>query len=376
MSNLKRISNAWLLTAIVASVGCSGNARPSLAIDATPQTAVADSAYADAIAGASPIASALTRESPAISVAVAANGELVWSAAYGHSNLDSAKEATPSDRFRIYSLSKVITASAMMALAERNLMDLDAAIEQYVPAYPNPGGAITARRLAGHLGGIRHYRDDEALWTRRCGTPEEALPVFKSDPLVHPAGTKYLYSSWGYVLLSRAIESAAKTGFAEAVGRLALQPAGIKHVELEAMSRGGPMMVGMYEPHRDSVQHARTVDNSCKWGAGAFIASAEEIALFGAALLSQKIVNKQSLEAMLTPMRTTAGVSTDYGMGLGVGKDSSGRRRATHSGSAIGGRSALYLLPDDGIVVVLLSNVEGERLTGAAGSIAAKFARR
>ena len=72
-------------------------------------------------------------------------------------------------------------------------------------------------------------------------------------------------------------------------------------------------------------------------------------------------------------MKTASGVSTEYGMGFGVTTDSLGQRRVVHSGSAIGGRAVIFMLPDDRVVVAIMSNVEGERLTAPAGMIARLF---
>ncbi len=74
------------------------------------------------------------------------------------------------------------------------------------------------------------------------------------------------------------------------------------------------------------------------------------MARFGAALVGGKILSQKSLNEMLTPMKTSAGASTDYAMGFGVATDSLGVRRVAHTGSAIGGRSAMFMFPDSGIV--------------------------
>ena len=371
--SLRRIAGIVIAAALA---GCDDDARPSLTIQREAHTGTANPTYAEAIRESEVTVSDLTRESPAISVAVAVDGEVVWSAAFGFRDLESRAPALPADRYRIYSLSKVITSTTMMKLVESGLMDLDAPVDRYVSGYPNPGNAITVRRLAGHLGGIRHYRGNEALWTRRCSTPAEAVTVFRDDALLHDPGTKYLYSSWGYALLSSAIENAAGLPFARTVDSLALQPAGTRGIEPETLLKSTGTMVTPYEPDGDSVRIARPVDNSCKWGAGAFVASSGEMARFASALLAGRIVSKQSLETMLAPMQTGDGSSTDYGMGIGASKDSIGRRQAVHTGSAIGGRAALYMLPDERVVVVLLSNVEGDRLSGSAAKIADRFARR
>ncbi len=354
---------------------CRSAAQPALPMQTAPRTGIADPRYQSAIDSAAKLVAALTTGSPAISVAVAVGPAIVWSAAFGFSDLERSIPATPSSRFRAYSLSKGLTATAAIALRDQGRLDLDAPIQRYLPDFPNPQAKITTRLLAGHLAGVRHYRGNEALWTRSCQTIQEAIDVFKSDPLEHQPGTTYSYSSWGYVLLSGVVSAAAGAPYADVVGRLVLAPAGMTATGLENAGSNQDL-VAFYEPSGKSVKPARKVDNSCKWGAGGYVTTAEDMARFGAALLGGRIVASASVNEMLTSMRTTSGAPTDYGMGFGVATDSLGKRRAAHSGSAIGGRAAMFMLPDAGIVVVLLSNIEGERLTGPAGSIARLFRGR
>src|SRR5687767_13151481 len=120
-----------LAAAIIVAPACSGDARPSLVIQATPQTRIADSGYATAIDSARKIAAALTTASPAIAVTVAVGPTIVWSAAFGFSDLERATPATSDDRFRAYSLSKGLTAAAAVALRDSGRLDLDAPITRY-----------------------------------------------------------------------------------------------------------------------------------------------------------------------------------------------------------------------------------------------------
>ena len=74
-------------------------------------------------------------------------------------------------------------------------------------------------------------------------------------------------------------------------------------------------------------------------------------------------------------MKDSSGEDTGYAFGWGVGVDEAGRHYASHSGGAIGGRAAVYLLREERIVVAILANMEGDRLTGEAAQIADIFAR-
>jgi CubicO group peptidase (beta-lactamase class C family) len=334
---------------------------------------VSDIRLRPAIDSAERIAAALTRASPAISVGVAVEGGLVWSAAFGFSDFEAKTLATPATRFRIYSLSKGLTAAAALALVEQGQLDLDEPVARRFSGYPVLDAGITARQLLGHLSGIRHYRGREAISTQSCATPSDALPIFARDPLQHRPGSTYLYSSWGYVVLSAVLADAAGTTFESLVTRLVIEPAGMRGTSMA----GAPPAIGeeasFYEVAGTGVRPARRVDNRCKWGAGGFVSTAEDLARFGGSLLEGRLIAKPSVDLLLTGMATSSGEQTGYAMGFGVSTDSSGIRRAVHSGSAIGGRSAIVMLPDHRVVVVLLANVEGDRLTGAALQIADAF---
>jgi CubicO group peptidase (beta-lactamase class C family) len=97
---------------------------------------------------------------PGISVAIVENGQHVWSSGFGMSDLEDSAPATPSTLYRLGSISKPITAVAILQLYERGKVDLDAPVQKYCPAFPQKDAPITSRQLLGHLSGIRHYNQD------------------------------------------------------------------------------------------------------------------------------------------------------------------------------------------------------------------------
>ncbi len=151
---------------------------------------------------------------PGLSAAVAIGGEIAWSGAFGYADLERRVPATPRTRYRIGSIGKPVTAAAAAWLGERGRLDLDAPIGSYVDSLPEHARSITARQLAGHLGGVRHYGEDESqISHERYATVSAALERFIGDSLLHPPGSAYRYSSHGYTLLSAAIEAAAGEPF-------------------------------------------------------------------------------------------------------------------------------------------------------------------
>lgn len=125
---------------------------------------------------------------PGLSVAVAADGKLVWSESCGFADLRRRVPIRRATEFRIGSLSKAITAAAAVRLSQRGRLDLDADIRRYVPRFPRERPRVTLLQLGGHLGGIRHYSDDEVVNTRHYGSLTDSLEVFIDEPLVAAPG--------------------------------------------------------------------------------------------------------------------------------------------------------------------------------------------
>ena len=151
---------------------------------------------------------------PGIGAAVVLDGEPLWSAGFGMADLENSSPATSSTLFRLGSISKPITAVALLQLSERGKLDLDAPVQKYCPAFPQKDSPITTRELLGHLGGIRHYNPDgkgdiPEDSARHFATMEESLQIFAKDPLVAKPGTAFHYSTYGYTLLGCVLEGAA-----------------------------------------------------------------------------------------------------------------------------------------------------------------------
>src|SRR5687768_15668376 len=98
---------------------------------------------------------------PGLTAALVLKGELVWSGGFGTADIENQLPARPETVYRLASVSKPITAAAVLQLAERGKLDLDAPIQKYVPAFPDKGLPITVRQLLAHQGGIRHVSQEE-----------------------------------------------------------------------------------------------------------------------------------------------------------------------------------------------------------------------
>ena len=178
------------------------------------------------------VAQEMSRQNlPGLSIAVAVNGELAWSAGYGLADLENFVPAKALTMYRLASVSKPITAVAVMQLSEAGKIDLDHSIRRYVPTFPAKPWTITVRQLLGHLGGIRHYENSEEInSTRHYPDMLSPLKIFQNDPLVAEPGTRFHYSTYGYVLLGEAVESAAGQRYLDYVRSRVFVPAGMERI--------------------------------------------------------------------------------------------------------------------------------------------------
>lgn len=308
---------------------------------------------------------------PGYAAGVYANGRVQWMQGFGYAHLEQSVPVWRSTRFRIASVSKSLTAAALGRLVEEGRLDLDAPIQQYVPSFPKKRGRISNRLLAGHLSGIRHYRDDEFLGPHSYTSITEALEVFAKDALLSAPGTAFAYSSYGWNLISAAIEGATGEDFLDYVDRAVFQPLDMRHTVPDRVASIIPERTGYYA--RDDIGrvcNAPYMDNSFRWAGGGFLSSVEDLLKFGAAHLEPGFHQAETLQALFTSQRTTAGKETGYGIGWRTEREQdTGRWRVWHHGRSAGGTTALVLYPDEGVVAVVIANlsdVDGQLETAIA----------
>lgn len=307
---------------------------------------------------------------PAISCAIArADGTVLFACGVGLADVENEVPATAATVYRLASISKPITAVCALALAEHGRLDLDRDLHESVPEWPQKQWPVTARQLLGHLGGVRHY-NGEAESTLHFANQRAGLVRFAADPLLHEPGTKYLYSTYGFNLVAAAVEVAAQQPFPQVVRELVAAPSGAATLQDDDPRRVIPHRAQGYERVAGELRNSELMDASYKLGGGGLCSSAEDLARFGAALIGGRLLRKESLAAMWTPQRLADGSTSAYGLGIGVG-GSDGHRVLQHSGAQSRVSTYLRMLPDDGLVVALLCNLEGVRLGDLATELVA-----
>jgi serine beta-lactamase-like protein LACTB len=300
---------------------------------------------------------------PGISVAVVQNGELVWSEGFGMADLENFVPASPATLYRLGSISKPITATAILQLSERGKLDLDAEVQKYCPAFPKKEWPITTRELLGHLAGIRHYNQDgkgdiPEDSARHFASMDEALKIFAQDPLVAKPGAKFHYSTYGYTLLGCVLQGAAGEKYVDYVKENIFEPAGMEETRDDNFFAIVPHRTRWY--HKDSagvVQNAGVLDSSYKIPGGGLLSSADDMARFEIAMLTNKLVKPATREMMWTPQKPLEVPKDDYGLGWGM-MEKYGLKLVGHDGAQQGTSTAIILAPEKRAGVVVLANLD------------------
>ncbi|MEP5610862.1 MAG: serine hydrolase domain-containing protein [Cyclobacteriaceae bacterium] len=313
-------------------------------------------------------------ETPGMAVAVSVNGETVWSEGFGYADVENKVEVNPrTTMFRIGSVSKTLTASAIGLLMEQGKLDVLSTIQSYVSDFPEKKYPITVKQVAGHIGGVRHYKGNEMMSDVYYPTVKEGLEIFSNDDLLFEPGTDYSYSSYGWNLISAVIESASGEDFLLYMQKNIFDPLGMVNTTADIAINDIKNRTKFYVRRGFGVADAPYVDNSYKWAGGGFIGSAEDLILFGNAHLSGGFLSQESLDAIQKSQVLANGEATNYGMGWASRTDKDGRYRVGHSGGSVGGITQFVTYPKEKVVVAMVSNCSPLRYNGIEGEIGTLF---
>ncbi len=315
----------------------------------------------------------MSRQSiPGISVAVAAGGgDIVWSNGYGFSDLENYVPAKAATVYRLGSISKPITAVAVLELWEAGKLDLDAPIQRYVPSFPKKEWPVSARQLLAHLGGVRHYENLEEINSTRHYTDLAApLKIFQDDPLVAEPGTKFNYTTFGYVLLGAAVEGASSMRYMEYLRQRIFAPAGMDHMRADHVYAIIPNRARGYSMSGSGqIQNCNLADTSNKIPGGGLSSTADDLVRFVLALRKHTLLKHSTDEMMFSPQKLKDGRVSNYGLGWNISA-LDGRKQVSHGGGQQGVTTLLAMLPADGVAVALMCNLEKAELREVSNRIA------
>ena len=321
---------------------------------------------------------------PGLSVAVGSGDGIVWAEGFGWADLDTKTPVTPETWFRIGTASTVLTSAAIGLLVEQQKLGLDDEIQTYVPEFPKKEWPVTVRQLMGHTAGILNDGGDEGpFYGTHCDRVIEAVPVFAGRDLRFEPGTRFRYSSFGWILLSAAVEAAAGEPFLTFMRKHVLDPLGMHDTVPDSME-SVPGRATAYFPRfaadpRYGPDPMRPVDVSCYAGASVYLSTPSDLVRFGLAMTGGTLLQPSTVELFQTSLRLPSGEETGYGLGWDIETvtlNGQPVRAVGHDGTLLGGMTAsLVLFRDRGLVVAAIANTSYADTAGIAVRVAEAFAR-
>ncbi len=294
-----------------------------------------------------------------IQVAVIKDGHLAFSYAVGHADLENDVPLEPGTRMRIGSVSKVFTTTLVAALVQKEMIRLDTDIREYVPEFPEKGSTITARQIASHTSGLRHYDFSnmaEANNMRFYEALSDALPVFAEDPLLSEPGTEHHYSGFGINLLGVAVERVVGLPYSQALIENLLLPLDLTNTMVDHPLAIIPGRTRFYTVLSGQLVNTFWRDSSDYYPSGGLLSTAEDIASFTHAIFESDFLDEERQTLMRTESTTADQQAVGYTFGWQVMDNESGKLMYFHGGETNGAYCNVLFIPEDGLIVAGIAN--------------------
>ncbi len=355
---------AWLVSATVLAIsGASRGATPGVpqhmqvqAVDSLSQ-AVVD-----------------TGEAVGLSIAVLKRGELLFQGAYGYADLESYASTTDSTLFYIGSITKPITAAAILQLVAHKKLDIDDDITHHVPEIDDGGTTVTIRHLLNHTSGLAGPGQVAAKFVDRRHlefSRSDIIDLLMGEPRVSEPGERFAYNNLGYLLLGIIIERVSGHSYEDFLLAEVLGPT---RTSATRICDGRQVIANRargYLKEADTVVNHEPVNTSLLFAAGGLCSTPRAVADWLHALAHGGVVRGVDINQMATSGQLADGSSLSYG--YGVFSDSLGAHRRIYHGGDVNGFSGFAsVYPDADLVIVAFSNTRGP----AAQRLEFEIARR
>jgi CubicO group peptidase (beta-lactamase class C family) len=345
------------------------NAKARIELPATKQPARAVNLVlhrmteADALKAVSARADTLAGEDQFSGAVLITRGDRVlFSRAYGLADRRRRISNTLRTRFRIGSMNKMFTATAILQLVEAGKVKLTAPLGTYLPDYPNREVAtkVTIGQLLTHTGGTGDiFGPDFDAHRKELRTLADYVKLYGKRGLEFAPGSHWAYSNYGFILLGVVIEKVTGQGYYDYEQQHVYAPAG--------MTRSGSLPEAQAVPDR-SIGYTKS-PGATAWvpntdtlpyrgtSAGGGYSTVEDLARFAHALLSHKLLSPDSTKLLITG-KVKDGPGTRYAYGFEDARDADGNGWVGHGGGAPGMNGDLRIYPKSGYVVAVLANID------------------
>lgn len=298
------------------------------------------------------------RGAPSVSLAVVRDGAIAYANAYGNARLDPVLPAQPSMRYSIGSVSKQITATAVLLLAEQGKLSLDDKVAKYVPGLTR-GNEVSIRQLLSMTSGYQDYWPQDYVMPPMLKpiTAQAIMDEWAKKPLDFAPGTKWQYSNTNYVIAGVIVEKVAGMPLVDFLKQHVFTPLHMTSVMITDEGALTPSDPERYE--RFGLGPPRVAPKEGKgwmFAAGELAMNASDLARWDISVIDQKILKPSSYHTQQTSLILADGRATGYGLGVYTGS-LNGHRMISHGGEVSGFSTQNEIFPDDHAAVVVYANL-------------------
>ena len=306
---------------------------------------------------------------PGVALAVVRDGKIVLARGYGLANVEHQVPVKPETIFQSGSTGKQFTATAVMMLVEEGKLSIEDKITKYFPDAPESWGNITVRHLLTHTSGMTDYPPDFDL--RRDYTEDDLLQRIKAIPLAFQPGEKWSYSNLAYVTLGILIHKVSGKFYGDFLQERVFKPLDMSTARIISEADIIPNRAAGYRVANGQLKNQNWVSPTLNTTAdGALYLTVYDMAKWDAALYTEKLLKRSSLEQMWTKVKLNDGKTAAYGFGWGLA-EVRGHRIIEHGGAWQGFKAQISRYVDDKLTIILLANQARANQTKLAHDIAA-----
>jgi CubicO group peptidase (beta-lactamase class C family) len=312
--------------------------------------------HADLAAQIDQLMNEAVRSGPAAgaSIAVVKDGETIIAKGYGFANIELESPASANTVYHIDSITKHLTAAAILQLVEQKKLSLDDAVGAYIPRLPASWRNVRIRHLLSHTSGSESYTSLPS-WgpqERLAMTHDEILALIRDAPFHFEPGTSWRYNNSGFYLLGMVIEKVTGLSYAEAMQQRIFEPLGMNTTRYCGFRTLVKQRASGYEVDHGNVVNAEPMSWDAPFAGGGLCSTALDLVRFERAIEDHRLFSDPMLKMMRTPTMLSDGISVDYGFGTRLG-NLGGHRVIGHTGNGGGFRNILERFPDDDLTIVV-----------------------
>ena len=289
---------------------------------------------------------------------VAKNGQIIYEKYEGYSELRDKTPITDTTSIHIASVSKVLTATAVLKLVNAKRIGLDQKVTEFLPEFPYP--EVTVRMLLCHRSGMRSYAyftdRDKSVWDRHNTlTNKDILTIMgtKDIKLEQRTGTRFAYCNTNYAMLALIIEKVTKLSYRDAMAQIIFKPLGMTHTFVLDFDNDRYDVAPSYKANRVEIG----IDYLDKiYGDKNIYSTPRDLLKFDRARNSPSFLEPALLAQVYTGYSNERKGTKNYGLGIRMINWDNGKNFYFHNGWWHGFTSSYITLKDENVTIIALSN--------------------